>query len=140
MRVVRLVAGAMVCLLLPLGSRALGFVWFGWTMYAWDDEFRIDMRVDRGDGRAEPRNPTELAEHAAPSVATLLAGADQWRRGPASSLLRAHLGDLAAYACREERAAGGEGPKTTIQVELAFHERRSQGPERVTRCSYRCAP
>jgi hypothetical protein len=102
-----------------------------WTMYSRAGEFRIDLIAFDAAGRAHLRNPTVLADGAAPEVASLLAGSDHWRQGPSVATLRAHLDDLAAYACRELNAAS---------VELTLRERSGDRRERATTSQRRCAP
>jgi hypothetical protein len=130
-RRIRFLVGAVVCVVLPVLSKLDGSSRFAWSMYARASEFRIDLVALDGDGNAKRRNPTALAEHAATSVASLLAGSDHWRQGPSMATLRAHLDDLAAYACRETGAAA---------VEVAMHERVVDQSERVTTRRRACSP
>jgi hypothetical protein len=100
-------------------------------MYSRAGEFRVDLVTFDADGRAHARNPTALAGHAAPAMAALLAGSEHWRPGPSVAVLRAHLGDLAAYACRELGASA---------VEVTLRERPASDEERVTTQRKGCAP
>jgi hypothetical protein len=99
-------------------------------MYSRAGEFRIDLVTFDSEDHAHPRNPTALAVHAAPGPASLLGGSDHWRPGP-SSILRAHIDDLARYACHETRAS---------TVEITLHERIVGGAERATRQRLACTP
>jgi hypothetical protein len=128
-RRLRLVVGAVVCFVLPAGSLVQGSGMFAWTMYSHAGEFRIDIVAFDSVGRAHIRNATVLADGATLGAAALLAGSDHWRQGPSVAALRAHLDELAAYACRELNAAS---------VEIALHERMGDGPERVTQSHLVC--
>ncbi len=123
--------GAIVCFVLPAASWIEGSATFAWTMYSRAGEFRIDLVAFDADGRPHRRNPTALAEHAAPATALLLAGSDHWRPGPSMATLRRHIDDLAAYACRETLAA---------RVEVILRERVGDRPERATTGRRACAP
>ena len=120
-RLVRWCVGAIVCVVLPTGSRLAGSATFAWTMYSRATEFRIDLITTDAAGQRRSRNPTALAEHALPGTALLLGGSDHWRPGP-STTLRSHLDDLADHACRETHAAA---------VELTLHERSPGDAERA---------
>ena len=76
-------------------------------MYSRAGEFRIDLVAFDADGRAHSRNPTVLAEHAAPIEASLLAGSEHWRPGPSVATFRTHLDELADHACKEARRRRG---------------------------------
>lgn len=123
-RSLRFVVGALVCFVLPAGSWIDGSGAFAWTMYSRAGEFRIDLVAFDAEGRAHMRNPTLLAEHAAPIEASLLAGSDHWRPGPSVATFRTHLDDLAAYACTELGAAA---------VEVTLRERVRSGERSTTR-------
>lgn len=130
-RCLRFVVGAIACFALPAGSLVQGSGTFAWTMYSRAGQFRIDLVAFDADGRAHLRNPTVLADGATPEAASLLAGSEHWRQGPSLAVLRAHLDDLAAYACRDLGAAS---------VELTLHERRDPGEQRATSSRRRCLP
>jgi hypothetical protein len=121
-----------VAVLLPGVSRLAGSGELAWTMYSRADEFRIDFVTFDAAGTGHRRNPSALAQHAAPSAAMLLAGSEHWRVGPVLHPLRAHLDDLAAYGCRETGASE--------RVELVLHERTSGGQTRETRADRVCSP
>jgi hypothetical protein len=126
---------------MPAASRLAGSGSFAWTMYSRADEFRIELVTFDASGAAHRRNPTALAAHAAPGVASLLAGSDHFRAGPSMQSMRAHLGDLAEYACREERdSAADPGGTQPFAVELVLHERLYGGDARETRAHRVCAP
>ena len=126
----RAVVGILACVALPGLSWLDGSGTFAWTMFSATREFRIELVAIDPAGRVQPRNPTALAAHAAPGVASLLAGSDHWRPGASMGMLRAHLDDLALHACREEPAA-------TVIVTL--HE-RSRGAELATTRRVDCPP
>jgi hypothetical protein len=130
-RRVRWIVGALVCVVLPAGSWIEGSRFFAWSMYSRAAEFRIDLVTFDADLRARPRNPTALAEHAAPAAGALLAGSDHWRPAPSLAVLRAHLSDLAHYAC---------GDLAATSVEITLHERSAPGAERATTERMGCAP
>jgi len=130
-RRLRIVAGALVCFVLPAGSLVQGSGMLAWTMYSRVGEFKVDLVAFDAAGRAHLRNPTVLAERATSGAASLLAGADHWRQGPSVAALRAHLDDLAAYACRELGAAS---------VEITLRERAGGRPERATTRRAVCSP
>ncbi len=129
-RRLRFVVGALVCFVLPAGSWFDGSGAFAWTMYSRAGEFRIDLVAFDADGRARTRNPTMLAEHAAPIEASLLAGSDHWRQGPSVATFRTHIDDLADYACAELGAAA---------VEVTLRE-RVRSRERSTTRHRICSP
>jgi hypothetical protein len=122
-RRLRWLAGAFFCVVLPAGSWIEGSRTFAWSMYSRAGEFRIDLVTFDAQGKPHARNPTALAEHAAPAAAGLLAGSEHWRQGPSVAVLRAHLKDLASYACRELGASA---------VQITLRERSLGGPERST--------
>jgi hypothetical protein len=130
-RRLRWIVGALICVALPAGSWIEGSRFFAWSMYSGAAEFRLDLVTFDADGRARPRNPTALAEHAAPAAGALLAGSDHWRPGPSVAVLRGHLSDLGDYACRDLRSSS---------VEVTLHERSAPRAERVTTQRTRCAP
>ncbi|MDP9152306.1 MAG: hypothetical protein M3O36_20465 [Myxococcota bacterium] len=80
--------GVIACVVLPAASRLEGSGAFAWTMYSRAGEFRIDLLTFDADGRSSQRNPTLLADHAAPGAASFLAGSDHWRYGPPMVTLR----------------------------------------------------
>jgi hypothetical protein len=103
-------------------------------MFSGAEPYRIDIVATAADGSTESVNPTALASHAAPHVAVYLAGADHWRNGTALvAVLRAHLDELAAYACRETKAAS---------IAVTLRERERFGGERVRQTSRaaKCRP
>jgi hypothetical protein len=120
---VRWIVGALICVVVPAGSWIEGSRFFAWSMYSRAAEFRLDLVTFDADRRARPRNPTALAEHAAPAAGALLAGSDHWRPAPSVAALRAHLSDLARYACSDLGAS---------TVEVTLHERSGSGIERTT--------
>jgi hypothetical protein len=130
-RHLRILVGALVCVVLPLGSRVQGSGMLAWTMYSRIEEFRVDLVAFDGAGRAHLRNPSVLAEGASADVASLLAGSDHWRQAVSVGSLRDHLGDLADYACRELHAAS---------VVVTVHERRGGHYDQATVCERRCTP
>jgi hypothetical protein len=129
MRLIHWVAGAVSCALLPAASRIEGSGLFAWTMYSRAGEYRIEVFATDVHGIVHRRNPTALAEHAAPSAAILLAGSDHWRPGPGLSTLRSHLMDLARYACLEDDAT---------DVEVVLHERAADRAEHTTARRAQC--
>jgi hypothetical protein len=130
-RRLRWIVGAVACVVLPAASWVQGSRVFAWSMYAHAGEFRIDLVAFDANGRAHARNPTVLAEHAAPATAALLAGSEHWRPGPSLAVLRAHLADLADYACHELGAS---------TIEVTLQERPSPDRERMTSQRKVCAP
>jgi hypothetical protein len=127
----RWIVGALVCVVLPAASSIEGSRFFAWSMYSRAAEFRIDLVTFDADRHARPRNPTALAEHAAPAAGALLAGSDHWRPAPSVAVLRAHLSDLAHYACRDLGASSAE---------VTLHERSAPGAERTATRHTGCAP
>jgi hypothetical protein len=130
-RLLRIVVGAVVCVVLPAVSWLQGSRQFAWAMYSRAGEYRIEVVAWDAQGRARLRNPTALAEHAAPVESALLAGSDHWREGPSMAPFRTHLGELAAYACTEFGAAA---------VEVTLHERPDRVADRVTTQHRTCRP
>lgn len=130
-RILRIVVGAVVCVVLPAGSWLQGSRQFAWAMYSRAGVYRIEVVAWDAQGRARQRNPTALAEHAAPVESALLAGSDHWREGPSMAAFRAHLGELASYACAEFGAAA---------VEVTLYERPDRGAERITTQHRTCGP
>jgi len=123
------IVGAIMLVLLPLGSLLWGSGIFAWTMYSGTGEYRIEIRV-RDERGWRSVAPTGLAEAASESAAGVLSGADHFRRGPLLDVLRSHLGELATFACRQR---GG------IEADVELHERKdATGPERVTRAHREC--
>ena len=121
-RRLRLGIGVLACLGLPAASWLEGSRAFAWTMYSRTGDFRIDLVSIDPSGQRHVRNPTLLADGASPGAAALLAGADHWRPGPSTAVLRDHLPELAAHACTATGAAS---------IELTLHERPG-GHERTT--------
>jgi hypothetical protein len=124
------VAGAIACFGVPVASWVEGAGQFAWTMYSRTGEYRIDVTAFDARGSPRPVNPTALAEHSAPSAAALLAGSDHWRGGP-TFMIRAHLRDLAGYACGEEAADA---------IEVTLHERNPGSEEQTTSRRVGCRP
>ena len=120
--------GAVACVVLPAASWVEGSRTFAWSMYSRAGEYRFDLTTVDAQGRVHQRNPTALAADAAPTEASLLAGSEHWRQGPSVASFRAHIGDLAAYACRELHAES---------VEITLRE-RSGALERATTVGRRC--
>jgi hypothetical protein len=102
-----------------------------WTMYSRTAEFRVELVAFDAAGRAHLRNPTLLADGASGDVPSLLAGSDHWRQATSIASLRDHLGDLAAHACTELKAAS---------VVITLHERHGGHSEQATTCERQCAP
>jgi hypothetical protein len=130
-RRLRLGVGVMACVFLPGASWIEGSKLFAWSMYSRAGEFRIDLVAFDADGRAHSRNPTVLAEHAAPEAASLLAGSEHWREGPSVAVLRVHLPALVAYACRELGASS---------VGITLYERTGPDRQRATTERRGCRP
>jgi hypothetical protein len=124
MRRAHVAVGALICLVLPIGSWLEGSQAFAWTMFARSGEYRLEVLATDMSGRASVVNPTALAASAAPNARTFLGGADHWRTGSSLYSLRAHLDDLGEHACRETHAAA---------VDITLRERLREGdPERAT--------
>jgi hypothetical protein len=122
--------GLVLLVLVPLASILFDSGVFAWTMYAGAGEYRIDIRITDARGTTHTVAPTGLAEHSSRGGAAVLVGADQFRRGPSLAVLRAHLGELATFACRQR---GG------VSADVALHERRDEhDTERVTSAHAEC--
>jgi hypothetical protein len=118
--------GAFFCVVLPVFSWADGSRMFAWTMFSGAEEYRLEVTAKDAGGQPSPVNPTLLAAHASPHTAVYLAGADHWRSGAAViGILRAHLGELARYACAEVSAA-------SVEVTLRERPRFSSAPRTTT--------
>lgn len=127
MRRLHAIVGALTLVVLPLVSRVFGDGFFAWTMYSTTGEYRVEVQVHDARGWRSVA-PTGLADHASSSVASLLVSAETYRRGPSVAVLRAHLGELATFVCRER---GGDRAVVVLQ------ERRGQN-ERSTREEAQC--
>jgi len=115
MRYVHAIAGALLLIVWPLSSRVFGSGTFAWTMYAGSGEYRIDIRVKDAGGVWHSVAPTGLADQSTHATAGFLVGADHFRRGPSLVVLRSHLEELAAFACRQRMGT---------EADVALHERR----------------
>jgi hypothetical protein len=123
-RHVHAAVGVALLFVLPAVSSVFGSGMFAWTMYSGSGEYRIDIRVRDERGVAHSVAPTGLAEASSRGAASVLVGADHFKRGPSLAALRAHLGDLAMLACRERHG---------VEADVVLHERRDdQDPERTT--------
>lgn len=89
----------LVCLVVPVASRA-GAGLFAWTMYSRSAGFRLEVRARDANGAVRTISPTELAASGRGPAVTFLAGAERFRHHPGAAILRAHLADVAALACR----------------------------------------
>lgn len=100
-------------------------------MFSKTATYRLDITGARSSGATQPLAPTALAALANGPVTVYLAGADSFRPNAAGPLLRAHLAELAALACRL-------GPFAVIAIEL--QERASlDAPIRSTTAKVACA-
>jgi hypothetical protein len=125
------IAALLAALLIPAASRLFGSGRLAWTMFSKTATYRLDITGARASGGAQALAPTALAALANGPVTVYLAGADSWRPTAAGPLLRAHLPELAALACRL-------GPFTAITLEL--QERASlEAPIRSTTAKVACA-
>lgn len=103
----------LACVVVPAASRLAGSGKLGWTMFSRTESYRLAITGMKASGARGPVAPTSLAAAAARGpVARYLAGADRWRTIEAGSLLRDHLPELAALACRT-------GPFVAIDIELS---------------------
>lgn len=89
----------LVCLVIPAISRS-GAGLFAWTMYSRSAGFRLSVRGRDASGAVRAISPTELSARGRGPAVTFLAGAERFRHHPGAAILRAHLADVAALACR----------------------------------------
>jgi len=126
---VHAIAAALLLFALPISS-AFGSGFFAWTMYSGSGEYAMEIHVQDMAGRWRSVSPTGLAEASSAATADVLVGADHFRRGSSLAVLRAHLGDLAAFACRERHGLAA----TVVLRERA----NATSPERTTTAHVTC--
>ena len=123
------IAAALVCVVVPLGSRFFGPS-PGYTMFAGYTDFRMELRVFDGDRpRAVP--PSALAPYARGYLAALLTLGDRGGRVRSVGALRAHLADVARLGCDVLGAT---------RVEVVLDERDDAGDVRHDSAEQSCAP
>ncbi len=128
-RHVHAIAAAILLVALPISS-AFGSGFFAWTMYSGSGEYAMEIHVKDMAGRWRSVSPTGLAEGSSAATADVLVGADHFRRGPSLAVLRSHLDELAAFACRERHG---------IEATVVLRERAdATSPERATTARVTC--
>ncbi len=105
------VLGALVCLVLPLGSWLFAGGALAYTMYSATVVYRLEVVAFDAQGRETRVLPGDLVAFTSAFAAPFLHGAEVAREVPQIDALRAHLADVARAGCRRALA-------TRVQVAL----------------------
>jgi hypothetical protein len=102
---IHLILGLFACLALPGASYLDGTGRLAYRMFAETRLYALDIVARYPDGHTSAISPTVLGAAAGGSTAAFFGGLDHFRRGPVSIMPRAHLDDIARFACRVTGAA-----------------------------------
>jgi hypothetical protein len=122
---------ATFCVIVPAASWLDGSGRLAFSMFADMHQFRVELRA-REDGGERPLSPTRLANAAGGTAGLFLIGGESWRYGPKVRTARWLLGDLAAFACRED----GRAHAITITL---FERDDEASPARSFTASHECS-
>jgi hypothetical protein len=104
-RRIRSFVGALVCVVLPIGSWGISRGSLAYTMYATTVVFRLEVVGYDPQGHLVPLSPSELARHTSPFAAGFFFGAEEPRELPQIDALRAHLADVGRLGCDQSSSA-----------------------------------
>lgn len=126
-----MVAGLVVCLVLPLASWIFGRGDLAYHMYATTLVYRLEVVGFDADGRPTSIAPSTLAPYMSADAAPFVGGSERLREVPQIDALRAHLSDVARVACARAGSA---------RVDVILFEGVPGAPTMLRRTSHRsCA-
>jgi hypothetical protein len=116
---IHVVAGALVCVVLPAASYVDGSGRLAYTMFAEAGQYRVEIRVAHRDRAPTEIPATFLAARAKGTAGIFLAGAETFKTGAVHRTPRGQLDALAAFACTTPEAAPAPAAVTIVLVERA---------------------